>query len=1391
MKHIYILFLTTILTATIVNAQLTDNFSDGNFNNNPTWSGDTNNYIVNPTFQFQLNAPAAAAVMYASTSSAAINNATWEFYVQFNFNPSSTNFAKVYLVADQSNLKNPLNGYFVKIGNTADEVSLYRQTGTTETMIIDGVNGRLNTVQVTVSVQVTRDNLGNWQLFSDTLGGTNFFLEGSVLDNNHTTSAHFGVVSTYTSTRSTLFFYDNFNVTGTGFIDNVPPTIDSLVVQSATNLDVHFNEPVNAATAQTLTNYSVNLGIGNPSVATRDAVDSSLVHLTFAAPFVANVGYNLTTINVEDTVNNAISSIITPFVFVVAVMPSIGDVIINEIFPDPTPQVGLPIEEFVELFNASSNTFNLNGWQFINSTTVKVLPNFILPPNGHVILCDVSDTALFSPFGSVIGIPTFTALTNSADSLTLTDNNNTVLDIIAYKDTWYQDVIKKDGGWTLERINPFNLCSNPSNWIASVASNGGTPGTQNSVFDPTPDAVAPQISNVTILSLTQILVTFSETMDSTSLFNSIITLNNGISITNVTIPSFPQSITLTHTPALDSSLIYILTINNGTDCAGNALNPSTFSFGIGTTPERFEVIINEIFPDPTPQVGIPTEEFIELFNTSTAAFNLNGWQFINTTTVKTLPNFLLPPNGYVILCDVSDTALFSPFGNVIGIPSITALTNSGDSLTLTDNNNNIIDIVAYQDTWYQDNNKKDGGWTLERINPINPCSNATNWIASVDVNGGTPGTQNSVFDPTPDAVAPKISNVTILSLTQIEVIFSETMDSTSLFNSTITINNSITITNVAISSFPQSIILTHTPALDSSLVYLLSISNGTDCAGNALNPSTFSFGIGKAPEKFEVIITELFADPEPSNGLPLADYLELYNTTNKIIDLTGSVLSDLTSSDVLNAGKILPGEYVIVCDNSFENQFSPFGKVITVNSMPSLNNTDDIITLLSPTNAFVHSVHYFDDWYKDANKTDGGWSLEMIDPNNPCGEEDNWAASTSFFGGSPGVQNTVFTSNLDNALPILLEANATSDSTVVLTFNEIIDFDALLSAVYIINNGINIASVSIIDNKNIQLNLSNTLVFQIKYTVTVTGAFDCVGNLIGANNFAIFALPEQGFKTDLIINEVLFNPFTGGSDFVEIYNNSNKFINLQNWYLANADNDTVSNKRVIIEKPRLVLPGEFVVLTINPGNVAMEYLNAKINTFIQMPSVPAYNDGEGTVVLVNNLNMVVDSFEYNEDMQFSLLNELNGVSLERIDYNRPTNEQTNWHSAAEAIGFATPGFENSQFQQINIGDDEIIITPNTFSPNNDGVDDVLSISYNFGEAGFVGNVMIYDAKGREVRNLINNELLASKGTFSWDGVNNDNEKARIGIYVVYVEVFKLDGTTKSFKKTAVLAGRFD
>lgn len=99
------------------------------------------------------------------------------------------------------------------------------------------------------------------------------------------------------------------------------------------------------------------------------------------------------------------------------------------------------------------------------------------------------------------------------------------------------------------------------------------------------------------------------------------------------------------------------------------------------------------------------------------------------------------------------------------------------------------------------------------------------------------------------------------------------------------------------------------------------------------------------------------------------------------------------------------------------------------------------------------------------------------------------------------------------------------------------------------------------------------------------------------------------------------------------------------------------------------------------------------------------------------------------------------------------------------------------------------VYPEIFSPNSDGVDDLLHIAWELEEPGYTANVSIYDSRGRLVRTLVRSMLLATRGVITWDGATDQNQKADMGIYIVYIELFDPQGKVKTFRKTAVLAGR--
>jgi len=159
----------------------------------------------------------------------------------------------------------------------------------------------------------------------------------------------------------------------------------------------------------------------------------------------------------------------------------------------------------------------------------------------------------------------------------------------------------------------------------------------------------------------------------------------------------------------------------------------------------------DISPDP---LGLPDIEYVELYNrTQGKAFNLEGMDLEG----KILPNYILQPGEYVVIHKPDTT--FEAGVPAIPIPSFPSITDAGEDLILKDANNAIIDAIEFDLTWYDDQDKNNGGWALERGNPNRPCDQGVNWHVSIDLAGGTPGAQNSIWVTDPDMTFPDLVNV--------------------------------------------------------------------------------------------------------------------------------------------------------------------------------------------------------------------------------------------------------------------------------------------------------------------------------------------------------------------------------------------------------------------------------------------------------------------------------------------------------------------------------------------------------------------------------------------------------------------------------------------------------
>ncbi len=550
-----------------------------------------------------------------------------------------------------------------------------------------------------------------------------------------------------------------------------------------------------------------------------------------------------------------------------------------------------------------------------------------------------------------------------------------------------------------------------------------------------------------------------------------------------------------------------------------------------------------------------------------------------------------------------------------------------------------------------------------------------------------------------------------------------------------------------------------------------------------------------AQNRYAVVITEIMSDPTPQIGLQNFEWIEIRNTTNTAINLQNWRVGDAGGvSGALPNFLLQPDSSAIICGTTAAATMQQYGRTFGVTSFPSLDNTGETIFIRNGTGTIIHAVEYDLSWFNNAVKSDGGWTLEMVDTKNPCSAASNWRASVDVRGGTPGIKNSVDGTNSDQTAPALLRAYAVDNTTILLSFDESLDsLSAATAANYQLSNGIGVAATAVCIAplfNSVQLTVSNQLQAGTAYTVTATNVKDCSGNSISAFNNTKLGLSSAAAANDIIINEILFNPTSDGTDYVEIYNRSNKIINLKTLLLANRSSaGVIANMRALTATDRAMFPGEYLVLSEDETIVKRKFTAKNLSAFVNISPMPSYSDDKGNVVLSDNGGLVIDELAYDDKWHFALISNSEGVALERINPNAATQNKDNWHSAAKDVDYGTPTYQNSQFRLDLQVQGDIAVTPEVFSPDNDGTDDLLTISYRFPETGYVMNITVYDAGGRPVKALQRNAICSQQGNFRWDGLNDKFQQLPLGPYVIFTEVFNLQGKIKRFKNQVVLARR--
>ncbi len=593
---------------------------------------------------------------------------------------------------------------------------------------------------------------------------------------------------------------------------------------------------------------------------------------------------------------------------------------------------------------------------------------------------------------------------------------------------------------------------------------------------------------------------------------------------------------------------------------------------------------------------------------------------------------------------------------------------------------------------------------------------------------------------------------------------------------------------------PAQAVLQLGSPLDNGSLYTLTIRNIEDLAGNSINDTVVIISYYEA-QAYDVIINEIMADPNPPVGLPEWEYVELYNNTMIPINLDGWKLVIGSAEKQIGTVTIQPNGFMLLAHENALAELGVYGDFFGFSSF-QLANSGASLSLIAKQGQMVSAVSYTDKWYGDNEKKDGGWSLEQKDPTNPCGGRNNWTASTHPYGGTPGSQNSVYA--ISEAGPRPERQKLIGNDILQIWFDQQMDAVSManVSHYQLVPDERNpiMATLNPAAPEFVELQFDPPFQTGHIYQLHIsTAILNCVGRSVEPEIYIEFGLPDIPEAGDVIINEVLFNPYAGGNDFVELYNRSDKIINLEDLRLG-AIRQTIPNPpdttlREISLSTWLLMPGSYVLLTVDTNSIIRFYFTPSTQNFVEMNSFPTYPNESGTVLLTHRNRTVIDMFTYHEKMHYPLLNYVKGVSLERISPLRPTDDPTNWHSAAESVGFATPGYQNSIFVSDEPATTMLEVSPEIFSPDGDGFDDVTNIRYLFDQAGYTMNIFIHNAAGQKVRHLVKSMLVAQQGVVSWDGLDDHQRRLPIGIYVVVAEIFRLDGTVKKLKKAVVITSR--
>lgn len=530
-----------------------------------------------------------------------------------------------------------------------------------------------------------------------------------------------------------------------------------------------------------------------------------------------------------------------------------------------------------------------------------------------------------------------------------------------------------------------------------------------------------------------------------------------------------------------------------------------------------------------------------------------------------------------------------------------------------------------------------------------------------------------------------------------------------------------------------------------------------------------------SPQPGDIVINEVYPRPFPSGS----EFIELFNRSVHTFDLHDLTIRDASSLPFFlseEEAKFFPGAYtVLVADEiAFSNRFAGVPDIAPAR-WASLNNGGDAV-ILESGGVIIDSLFYA------GSVVEAGRSLERIDPGAPS-DPYNFALSVHTSGATPGMENSRYAP--DTSGPVLSFAKVFNDTQLDLYFNEPVRTGTISPASVRLENLVAQAVKTLGPTR-----------LRVFYADTVTGVSVAVGqvsDLRGNISERVSApISYRPVSQDIVVNEILYEPLTNDYDglanqveFVELVNRSARRIYLDGIYRT-RDADEYGDADTVHVQGRFIGlgPGEYLLL----AAASMENENAPV---ITGNGLTLLNQGD-RIRIHRQDGEVLDDIRYDPSWHHPDVLETRGITLERIDVDGSGNHPQNWTSSVGASG-GTPGLPNS----IRIADQDLLsergiqITPNPFSPDRDGVDDIVRIKCTFSSDISRIRALVFDLAGNQVRRLVASRLVAESVELLWNGRDDADRRLRTGIYIAFVEAYDARNNVMDvFKAPIVLARRY-